>query len=195
MGFVSDTAKEKEGSRGVNKLIATREKVARALDLRAHGLSYQEIADELGYKYGRNAYLLIQSGLKSVIRESAEQVLLMELQRLDLIQKNVLVQAIAGDLPYVAMMLKIMEQRAKYLGLFAPTKVDTRIESVKVDARTLGGDLSELSTEELDTFMKLMGKVKHPAKAEESYDYEAAELTVVDDDGGDEAGSCEEEAD
>jgi hypothetical protein len=95
------------------------------LDLRIRGLSYREIAKDIGisaagvHKAVRRALAKVQGRLN----ESATAVLTLECERLDLMLQVVLDKALRGDLTAVAPALKIMERRARLLGLDAPTQV------------------------------------------------------------------------
>lgn len=88
----------------------------RALELRRQGLNYHEIARELKISTNR-AYELVQSALTRWMLEPAEDVRLLELQRLDALLAALWDKAIAGDLAVVDRVLRIMERRAKLLGL------------------------------------------------------------------------------
>jgi AraC-like DNA-binding protein len=61
----------------------TAERQAEALRLRSRGLSYQKIAEELGYNDASAASKAIKTALDATIREPAEDVRALELGRLD----------------------------------------------------------------------------------------------------------------
>lgn len=88
----------------------------RALELRRQGLNYHDIARELNIDT-RTAYRIVQEALTRWIAEPAEDVRLLELQRLDALLAALWDKAIAGDLAAVDRVLRIMERRAKLLGL------------------------------------------------------------------------------
>lgn len=114
----------------------------KALDLRGEGKSYRKVADALGISVAY-AHELVIAGLDELMvqsTESAEQVKVLELQRLDdlldrLLMKMALqrremvtangqkVQVPNPDENTVAAILKVMERRAKMLGLDAPTEI------------------------------------------------------------------------
>ena len=89
-----------------------------ALDLRIQGLSYEAIAKTMGtcWSTSRN---LVERGTRSVVREAATEVLAMELARLDQLHKAVWEEALRGDVALIDRVLKIMERRARYMGLDA----------------------------------------------------------------------------
>lgn len=60
-------------------------------------------------------------------RELATEVLQLELQRLDLLLKVHMPKALEGDLDSFDRVIRIMDRRAKYLGLDAPEKFDVAL--------------------------------------------------------------------
>ena len=72
--------------------------------------------------------------VRAKIAETAPQVLTMELERLDSLWRTVYPEAKRGNLGAVDRSLRIMERRARLLGLDAPSKTDV----------TSGGDKIEL---------------------------------------------------
>jgi hypothetical protein len=93
-----------------------------ALELRASGMRYQDIADKLGYKTPGGAYKAVKSALVKTLQEPADELRTLEVERLD--------EMLADLWPnkhkpiYTDRILRIMERRAKLLGLDAPTKTD-----------------------------------------------------------------------
>jgi hypothetical protein len=94
-----------------------RSKTIQALGLRASGATYRQIGDALGVSEP-TAWRLVQRESESMIRESASEVLELELQRLDRMLMGLWPDAIDGNVPAVLATLRIMEQRAKLLGLY-----------------------------------------------------------------------------
>lgn len=109
--------------------IATRR--AEALKLRTAGASYDTIAERLNYADGSNARRDIQAALKDVIREPAQEVLTLELSRLDQMLLGLYRKAIGGDVAAVDRVIRIMDRRAAYLGIDAPkeSSVDIKTDS------------------------------------------------------------------
>ncbi|MDX3575973.1 hypothetical protein [Streptomyces sp. FL07-04A] len=56
---------------------------AQAAELRTQGLTYQQIAAEMGYASGRSAWDAVNRAITAVIKEPGEAVLHFELERLD----------------------------------------------------------------------------------------------------------------
>ena len=94
------------------------EKRAEALELRAMGYSYQAIADEVGYGSRGAAHKAVAQELRNIPREAAEQAREMELGRLDDLQMAAMNAAMAGDLFAIDRVVKIVESRARLLGLY-----------------------------------------------------------------------------
>lgn len=88
-----------------------------ALQLRASGATYRQIGQALGVSEP-TAWRLVQQESEAAIRESAAEVLELELQRLDRMQMGLWPDAIDGNVRAVEATLRIMDQRAKLLGLY-----------------------------------------------------------------------------
>lgn len=99
------------------RTIANREKALQALELRKAGVGYDAIAAKLGYAGRSGAYKAVAKLLTSVEREAATELLEIELQRLDDMLRAVWGNARAGRVAHVDRVLKIIERRAKLLGM------------------------------------------------------------------------------
>ena len=93
-----------------------------ALELRKAGATYQAIADQLGYANARGAHKAVASALKATLREPADEVRDLEVARLDAMLLPLWRRVQQGDERAVDRALKIMERRARLLGLDAPSK-------------------------------------------------------------------------
>ena len=107
--------------------IRTTEKTLRALELRKQGLNYTQIGEELGCNRSTACrYVLSElENLADKCREEAVHVRDLELQRLDELYL-IAYRAISdgNDLAGIDRCLRIMERRAKLLGLDAAEKVE-----------------------------------------------------------------------
>lgn len=101
---------------------------AKALEMRQEGRTFQEIADELGWNSPQAAWEAVKSAIAEITREPAQELVTLELERLDKVFGMFFLQAQAGDSFALASMLRIMDRRARYLGLDAPTKVEGKTE-------------------------------------------------------------------
>jgi len=106
--------------------LAVRERQKTALELRLSGKTFQAIADELGCSK-HTAHRLVEQALDATIKEPAERVREMELHRLDGMFAGFWPQAQQGDAVAAAGCLKVMEHRAKLLGLYAPKRIDAQV--------------------------------------------------------------------
>lgn len=93
-----------------------RHRQAQALALRQSGASYRAIAKELGVD-ASTAYRDVDAALKEVTQEPAQTVLAMELARLDDMQLALRSKALKGDDKAITTSIRLMDRRAKYLGL------------------------------------------------------------------------------
>jgi len=118
------------------------ERIMRAFELRKAGKTYREIGDALGYSH-EMARKDIQGVLQGIAEEtigSAKEVLSIELARLDTLQYAVWSMARTGDISCINTILKIMERRAKLLGLDISRNVNVMVTAE---------DIAKMSDEEL----------------------------------------------
>lgn len=99
------------------------ERHKQALQLRMAGMTYDEIAKQLGYASTSGAYDAVISAMKVGCRELAEEVRDLELSRLDRMLMAIWPEALAGNVSVIDRVLKLMERRAKYGGLDKPTPI------------------------------------------------------------------------
>lgn len=100
------------------------EKQCKALELRKQGKSYIEIATAVGYRKASGAHAAVKSALHKTLTEPADELRVLEAERLDALLAAVWEKAKNGDPKAVDNALRIMERRAKLLGLDAPTATD-----------------------------------------------------------------------
>lgn len=108
-----------------------------ALDHRKAGLSYRAIGKKLGISYVQ-ARRDIEAELAILAKErtdKAEEMRQLELERLDMLTNGLEPMAKVGNPGAVNSFLRVMERRAKLLGLDAPAKMD-----LNVDVSTLSDD-------------------------------------------------------
>jgi hypothetical protein len=92
----------------------------KALELRKAGATYQAIADQLGYAGPHGAHQAVASALKATLREPADELRELELVRLDSALLAIWRRVQGGDDKAIDRLVRIMERRAKMLGLDAP---------------------------------------------------------------------------
>ncbi len=103
---------------------AEREKLAFAL--RVAGMTYAQIAERLGVTTA-GAYKMVKRVLERTRKETdeaADELRRLEVERLDALLLTLWKSATSGNLGAVDRVLRVMERRARLLGLDAPTRQD-----------------------------------------------------------------------
>lgn len=108
---------------GASKSVVMRDR--EAVELRARGLSYDEIARTMGCSLSV-AHDRVRRGLARWAQPDVDQLFPLEMKRLDELQASAWDAAIRGDPEARAFVLRIMERRARLCGLDAPHRVDVR---------------------------------------------------------------------
>jgi hypothetical protein len=98
-------------------LAHARLKRTRAVELLIDGLSYDEIAREVGFTHRGSAHRAVTRALAEREHDAVDSLRRVELDRLDRLQTAVWSQAIEGDAAAIDMILKIIDQRIRLFGL------------------------------------------------------------------------------
>lgn len=114
--------------------IAAKEKAAQALTLRKEGLTFAEIASIAGYNSPQAAHNAVKRAIDALIREPASELLALESERLDGLWRGAYPAAKAGDTQAIAACLRVMERRARLLGLDAPERVEAKVTAKELPA-------------------------------------------------------------
>jgi len=101
---------------------------SQAVQLRSLGHTYDEIAQQLGLATRGSAWKVVQRALTRIPAESVEEMRLLEGARLDAMTAAIWPTAVTGDEKAIALMLRIMERRAKLFGLDAPVRMQTLVD-------------------------------------------------------------------
>jgi hypothetical protein len=109
------------------------ERKKNAVELRLAGASYREIGDALGCSTV-TAMNDCKEALAEIPMQQADEMRTVELSRLDRLQRAVWGKAVKGDLQAVDRAIKIIDRRAKLLGLDAPQQVQITANDVDLDA-------------------------------------------------------------
>lgn len=114
-----------KGSKRVAQAEETARKMAQALEWRKQGWSLWAIGQAMDPPCsGPYVSNLLKKALKEIVQEPAEELVKIELERLDdMWQKQYQKAVQKGNTLALESCLKIMERRAKLLGLDKPTKV------------------------------------------------------------------------
>ncbi len=124
-------------SRGAPRSAEVARRRAQALELRRAGVTWQEIANRLGYRTASAACQDVRRGMEDIVRVPAQQHIAEEVDRLDAMLQGLWPSARKGGVQSIDRVLKIMDRRARYLGL------DNGLRSDSVEeARSMLGELS-----------------------------------------------------
>ena len=107
-----------------------RRREAEALRLRTEGLSYREVGDQLGVGETMSRRI-VQRALRRLLVEPANEVIALECQRLDLLMSAAMPRALAGSARWAEVAIRVMERRARLLGLDAPTRSEVHVLSLE----------------------------------------------------------------
>lgn len=105
-----------------------------ALQLRKEGKSYVFIAQQLGYKDHSGAWRAVRSAMKKTLKEPADEMRKLELERLDDMLSAIAPAVKEGNLAAIDRALKIQDRRAKLMGLDMPALVDVTSKGEKIDS-------------------------------------------------------------
>ena len=151
-----------------DRRLAARQREARMLESRRDGRSYTEIGEAFGVSR-QVATRIIQRGMDRIVREPAELVKAMDLERLDQLQVEALAvlrrrhvvvsggkiirgddgQALVDDGPTltaIRTLITIQERRARLLGLDAPHKHEVlTLDAIDAEIRRLEDQVAKAS--------------------------------------------------
>jgi hypothetical protein len=121
------------------------ERENKVLELRSQSYTWRAIAGEVGYASGAGALKAYMRAIKRQQQEPVEAALFMELSRLDELQSTYWEPAVQGNMRAGEFVLKIMDRRAKFLGLDAPTKIQAEVVSYEGGAGTLDAEVDRIA--------------------------------------------------
>lgn len=132
----SPSAKGKRGRKGGERIssprrVAGQDKARQAIQLRIAGAQFETIAETVGYADAGSAWKAVMRTLQAAVREPAKELIELEVKRLDSLFLVTFPMAKQGIMGAVDRCLRIMERRARLLGLDAPIalSVDWREEA------------------------------------------------------------------
>jgi hypothetical protein len=129
--------------RSLTRQVRAHERHLQALELRKAGVTYEVIAGQLGYANASGARKAVLSALKATLREPAAELRELELARLDAMLLPLWRRVQAGDEKAIDRALRIMERRARLLGLDRKTADGEVPDTVKVVVEYLDAELPE----------------------------------------------------
>ena len=124
-----------EGQENTKKRLKALERRQKALELRKNGYDYKTIAKELNVTI-KTAFLDVKTCLDEIRKtthETAEDVLELELKRLDVAQAALMPKVQAGDTRAIDTLMRVQERRAKYLGLDAANKLEVTGKGIVIN--------------------------------------------------------------
>lgn len=131
----------------------------KALELRKKGLSYVDIAKELGYKSAQTAHAAVKSGLKKTLAEPANELRTLELNRLDEALKAIWAKVLEGDYKAIDRLILISKRRGELLGLDAPIKQQSHVlELTPTDLKGMSDEQIDRIANGEDPLLVLRGK-------------------------------------
>ena len=89
----------------------------RAIELKLQGLTYQQVADELGSANKGTVFKLIKDAQASRLTEAVSELRQLELDRLDAVQQALWPLAMDGDVAAAEGVRQVIETRCRVLGL------------------------------------------------------------------------------
>ena len=118
------------------------EREAEVLKLRRGGLTFDLIAKELGFKHASGAHKAYVNACKRIIVSDVQEIRAVEIERLDIAQSSIWGRVLRGEIPAIQTLIRIMERRARLLGLDAPTKA--QVEVTTYDTGTIDAEVQRL---------------------------------------------------
>jgi hypothetical protein len=93
---------------------------ARAIELRTAGLTYDQIAIELGYANRGTVYRVVSEALRTQTLEAVGELRSLEVERLNSLQSAMWQKAMDGDVPSAMAVVRCIMSRCRLLGLDGP---------------------------------------------------------------------------
>jgi hypothetical protein len=117
-------------------------KEAEVVKLRRGGLTWDLIADRVGYSAPMSAQRAYMRAANRIVQDDIETIRRIETERLDIAQSAIWGKVLAGDTNAVSTFIRIQERRAKLLGLDQPFK--QQIEVTTYDGNTIDSEVARL---------------------------------------------------
>jgi len=118
------------------------EKEKKVLELRRGGLTFDLIAERLGYANASGAQKAYERACSRIVYDDVVALRKAEMDRLDIAQAAIWNEVLQGRIQAVIALMKIMERRARLLGLDVPIK--TQLEVTHYDRDTIDAEVQRL---------------------------------------------------
>jgi len=116
--------------------------------LRRGGLTWDLIGERVGLT-ASGAQKAHERALARVVAEDVNAIRQLETERLDLAQSAIWGKVLQGDNPSIANLLRIMERRAKLLGLDQPTRIQAEV--ITYDGNAVKAELERILASRSDS--------------------------------------------
>ena len=117
-------------------------KDAEVVKIRRGGLTWDMIAERVGYNSPASAHAAYQRASVRIVQDDIEAIRKIETERLDMAQSAIWNKVLQGEIPAVQALIRIQERRAKLLGLDQPFR--QQIEVTSYDGNTIDAEVSRL---------------------------------------------------
>jgi len=118
------------------------EKETEVVKLRRGGLTWDLIAQRVGYSHPASARDAYMRASARIVRDDVEEIRRVEQDRLDMAQTAIWSKVLQGDTQAVNTLIRIMERRAKMFGLDQPTKIQAEV--ITYDAGGINTELANI---------------------------------------------------
>jgi hypothetical protein len=97
------------------------------VELRREGKTWQQIADVVKYATPMGAWKAYQRACQRTLQEPTDEARRIELDRLDALQRTYWEPAVEGNLRAADFVLRVIDRRARILGIDAPQKIQAEV--------------------------------------------------------------------
>jgi hypothetical protein len=143
------TAIKKGRPKGQPPKAETLEREAEVVKLRRGGLTWDVIAQRVGYAGARSAQIAFERANLRLVEDDLVVIRRLETERLDLAQSAIWGKVLQGDNASITNLLRIMERRAKLLGLDQPTRIQAEV--ITYDANSIEARLASIIANRSDS--------------------------------------------
>lgn len=127
------------------KVIAQAERERQVMELRRTGATWEGIAQAVGYSNAGGAYKAYQRAMAKIFEQPTKELRNQELDRLDRLQRAYWKDAIDGNVRSADFILRVIDKRAKILGIEAPTRIQAEV--VNYDAGIIDAEIERIIRE------------------------------------------------
>jgi len=97
------------------------------VELRREGKTWQQIAEMVNYATAMGAWKAYQRACQRTLQEPTDEARRIELDRLDALQRTYWEPAVEGNLRAADFVLRVIDRRARILGIDAPQKIQAEV--------------------------------------------------------------------